>query len=122
MSSDPEVQRWQRKYPRFPGVAECVRLITARKAKGAWADIIAEELAKNAADCLPELITVYRESSSEEVRLYVLMALEVARLPESVPLLAEVLNAGDLRFVPYAERTLQRIDTREARAALWHRA
>ena len=47
-SSSPEYRRWRRKYPRYPGVAECARLIRARKAKGEWADIIASELAENA--------------------------------------------------------------------------
>jgi hypothetical protein len=95
---DPECRRWGKKYPRFPGVAECARLIRSRKAKGAWADIIAHELAANAANCLPELIAAYREGSGDDVALYVMMALDIARPPEAVPFLAEVLLEGDNRF------------------------
>jgi hypothetical protein len=79
---DPEYQRWGRRYPRFPGVEECARLIRVGKARGAWADIIAYELAENASHCLPALIDTFRTDSSDAVRLYVMMALEIAKLPE----------------------------------------
>ena len=117
---DPEYQRWGRTYPRFPGVAECARLIRARKASGAWADIIAAELAENATHCLSDLIETFRTDSSEtDVRMFVMMALENARLPQSVPFLAEVLESGNSRFIPYAERALCNINTPEARTMLW---
>jgi hypothetical protein len=116
---DPEYLRWRRKYPRFPGVEECARLIRAGKARGLWADIIAFELAGNANNCLPALIDTFRNDPSEHVRLYVMMALDIAVLPASVPFLAEVLSGGDPRFTAYAEHALQTINTREARKALW---
>jgi hypothetical protein len=116
---DPEHQRWGRRYRSFPGVAECARLIRSGKARGAWADIIAFELAENAASCLAELIETFRNESGGDVRHYVMMALEIARLPPSVPFLAEVLREADPRFVPYAERALRAINTPEARTALW---
>ena len=115
---DPEHRRWGRRYPRFPGVAECARLIRAGQARGAWADLIAHELAANAAACLPELIETFHTDSDGDVRRYVLMALDVARLPASVPFLAGVLRDGDPRYAAYAERALRGIDTPEARAAL----
>jgi hypothetical protein len=117
---DPEYQRWGRKYSRFPGVAECARLIRDGRARGAWADVIAYELAENAAACLPELIEAFRSDPSDEVRLYVMMALELARVPESVAFLADVLRQGDVRWAPYAQRTLAAIDTRRSRAVLWN--
>jgi hypothetical protein len=116
---DPEYRRWGRKYPRFPGVTECVRLIRAGKARRAWTDIIAYELAAHAAACLPELIAAYREDQGGDVRLYVMMALDRARPPGAVEFLAEVLRAGDPRYAPYAERALTGIGTSEARASLW---
>lgn len=116
---DPEYQRWGREYPSFPGVSECARLIRNRKARGAWADIIAYELAENAADCLPELIATFRTDPSESVQLHVMMALDIAHLPESVSFLAEVLNAGHPQFTPYAERALKAVDTPESHSALW---
>jgi hypothetical protein len=116
---DPEHQRWGRTYPRFPGVAECARLIRDGKAQGSWADIIIQELAENASECLPELIKSFRTDRSEKVHLYVMMALDIARLPESVPFLAEVLQEGSPLFTPYAPRALYGIDTHESRTALW---
>jgi hypothetical protein len=117
---DPEYQRWGRKYPRFPGVAECARLIQAGKARGSWADIIVYELAENAAYCLPELIETFRKDPA--FRLYVMMVLDIARVPESVPFLAEVLHEGNPRFTPFAERALKGIDTPESRTVLWKAA
>jgi hypothetical protein len=116
---DPEYRRWCRKYPRFPGVAECVRLIRAGKARRAWSDIIAFELAENAARCLPDLIEAFRADASGAVSFFVLMALEDAKLPESVPFLGEVLREGNPSFVCYVERTLRAINTPESRSVLW---
>jgi hypothetical protein len=115
---DPEYQRWGRRYPRFPGVAECASLIRDGKARGAWADIIAFELAENAGTCLAELIEAFRSDPGDDVRLYVMMALDIARVPESVPFLAEVLREADPRYLPYAERALRGINTPEARTAV----
>ncbi len=119
---DPEMRRWGQKYPRFPGVAECARLIRDGKAQGGRAEIIVYELAENAANCLPDLIETFRTDPNETVRQFIMMALEIARLPESVPFLAEVLQQGDEHYAPYAFRTLKAIDTRESRTALWRAA
>lgn len=62
----------------------------------------------------------FRTDPSESVRLYVMMTLDIARLPESIPFLAEVLQEGNPLFTPYALRALNGIDTRESRTALWH--
>ena len=115
---DPEYQHWGRRYARFPGVAECARLIRAGKARGAWADIIVLELSENAAACLTEMIQTFRNETSGDVRIYIMMALEIARVPASVPFLAEVLREADPSYIPYAERALRGIDTTEARTAL----
>jgi hypothetical protein len=79
----------------------------------------AQELAENATHCLSDLIETFRTESSEDVRLYVMMALETAKLPESVPFLGEVLRGGNPKFTPYAERALRDINTSEARTILW---
>jgi hypothetical protein len=115
---DPQYQRWGRKYLHFPGVAACARLIRSGKARGSQADIIVFELAENAANCLSDLIDTFRTDPSEDVRLYVMMALELARLPESAAFLTEVMDSGNPRFTPYAARALGAIDTPESRTAL----
>lgn len=115
---DPEYQRWGRTYRLFPGVTECARLILQRKATGAWADIVAHELAENASGNLESLIAAFREHAADGFGVYVMMALEMAALPESVEFLSAVLRQGDARYAPYAQRALQAIDTRESRSAL----
>ena len=115
---DPEYQRWGRTYRTFPGVDECARLILDRKATGAWADIVHFELAENASDHLADMIDAFRNHTSDDVAVYILMALETAALPESVEFLSDVLCSGDARFTSYAKRALTAIDTRESRRAL----
>jgi hypothetical protein len=78
---DPDYQRWGRKYGRFPGVAECVRLLRSGNMRGSWIDIIIHELAVHADDCLPELIAAFRNDENEYVRLMVLSAITEACLP-----------------------------------------
>jgi hypothetical protein len=117
---DPEYRRWGRTYRSFPGVDECARLVRERKATGAWADIVAFELAENASDCLDELIDAFRVHESDDFALYVLMALEMAALPSSVDFLSAVLRDGNVTYMPYAERALNAIDTKESRTALFN--
>ena len=116
---DPAYQEWGRKYPRFPGVAECVRLIHEHKARGVVTDIIVFELAEHAASCLPDLIQAFRDNPSGDVRMFLLMALEIARVPESVEFFAEILRDRDPQYQPYALRALKGIGTRESRTMLW---
>jgi hypothetical protein len=118
---DPEYRRFRRKYPRFPGVAECVKLIKAGKARGAWADFIVHELADNAPSYWPEFVAAFRCESTGDVGLYVMQALEDASLPETVPFLAEVLQEGNERLAAYAERALRAINTPVARKLLLDR-
>ena len=94
-------------------------MITKGKARGSIAELIVRDIADNAADCLPELIHAYRAGDCD-VPLYVMMALDIARPPEAVHFLAEVLKEGREPFVQYAERALRGIDTRESRKALWN--
>lgn len=116
---DPEYRRWGSKYPRFPGVAECVRLLRSGKLRGAWRDLIFFELVANAPDCLPELIAAFRDDENEWVRLMVLSAITEACLPTAIPFLADVVREQHPQFAPYAEQGLSDIGTREARTALW---
>jgi hypothetical protein len=116
---DPEYRRWGRKYPRFPGVGECVRLLRSGNVPGAWIDIICYELTAHAKECLPELIGVFRSDEGEWMRLMVLSSIADARLPEAIPFLAEVVREGHASFVPSAASGLSSIGTKDARTALW---
>ncbi len=116
---DPEYRRWGRTYRSFPGVDECARLILDRKATGVWADIVTFELAENASECLSEIIDTFRAHESDDVAIYILMALEMSALPASVDFLSGVLRDGNARFMPYAQRSLKAIDTKESRTALF---
>ena len=116
---DPEYRRWGRKYPKFPGVAECLRLLQTTNVRGTWRDIIAYELTTHAGECLSELVEVFQASDDEGVRLNILSAIAEARLPAAIPFLAVVTKSPHPSLVSYAVRGLKAIGTREARAALW---
>jgi hypothetical protein len=116
---DPDYRRWGRKYPRFPGVVEYIRLLQTGNARGAWLDIIIDDLALHAGETLPELVDAFRSVPDERTRLLILMAIVEARLPSAIPFLAAVSRERHPRFAPYAERGLSQIGTREARGALW---
>jgi hypothetical protein len=117
--TDPELQQWRKEHPKFPGVAECIRLSMEPRTRGAVREIIHQELVANADRNLADLITAY-ESGSDHTGRVVLMALEDARLPSSIAFLGEVLKCGNQVHSTYAERSLHAINTAEARAILWH--
>jgi hypothetical protein len=116
---DPEYRRWGCTYRSFPGIAECARLVLDQKATGAWADIVVYELAENADLHLTELTKAFRAHESDNFSIYVLMALELAAVPASVEFLQEILRDGNSMYIAYAKRTLQAIDTKESRRALF---
>jgi hypothetical protein len=116
---DPEYRRWGRKFPRFPGVAECVRLLRSGNVRGAWVDIIVHELTVHAADCLKEMLEAFRSEENERVRLLVLMAIAEARVPAALSFLEDVARDQDPNFITYAVEGLSALGTSEARAALW---
>jgi len=66
------------------------------------------------------MIAAFREDPSAFFAICVIQALEEAKLPASVPFLAEVLREGNPRFRQYAVRALQEINTRESRTALFN--
>jgi hypothetical protein len=83
------------------------------------AENIVYDLAENTAACLPEMIEAFRTETTSAVPSYTMMALDIARIPESVPFLAEFLAEGDPQFLSFAKNALKGIDTRESRTALW---
>jgi hypothetical protein len=113
----PTTRLGGRKYRKFPGVAEYVRLIRAGSVLGAQGDFIVWELSVNAAGCLPELIAAFRACCGAGADMSVLAALELAH--ESTAFFVELLKEGDERYLPYTIRALRPIDTPESRKALW---
>lgn len=114
-----DYSEWRRKYSVFPGIAECVKLLGQRNKGGEWIEIIEWEMTVHAKECLPELAAVFNSEKSDWVRMIVLYAITEAKLPEAIEFLAEVVNQGDPKFAPIAQKGLSMIDTRESRTALW---
>lgn len=117
---DPQYQRWGRAYRKFSGVAERTRLILNGQATGAWADIVHFDLAENADQYLDEIIVTFNQHLSNDVAVYMVMALETAAIPRSAEFLSDLLRNGDERVEQYARRALIAINTRESRTALFN--
>ena len=118
---DPEEERWDRKYPRFPGVAKCVELLRSGNACGTWVDIICNELTKNARENVEELISATRvelERDSNVGRM-LLHVVADSKLPEAFGMFVELLKSPDLTLRQYGVEGLKQLDTKEARRLIW---
>jgi hypothetical protein len=116
---DPEQARWNRTYPKFPGVRVCVELLKQRNIHGTWIDIIEIELTTHAAEHLEEMMTIFHAETDEWVRTMLFWPITEARLPQAFSFLLESLYSDNPQFRQLAIRGLKLLDTREARTALW---
>ena len=115
---DPEVQRYRRKYPIFPGVQTCVELLQGRNVHGSYLDSVLYDLELHAATYVDELIQAFRAEQDDRVRVLLLAVMAETGLPAFMPLFIENLHADDeVRY--WAVVGLKQIDTKEARRALW---
>ena len=98
---DPELERWNRKYPTFPGVDKCVELLGSRNVKGSWVDIICSLLEQHAAECFDDLLRAFRAERDPRVRRLLLYAIASAGSPEVIPFLTDCLQSEDheLRYL-----------------------
>lgn len=122
---DPEVARWNRKYPGFPGVAASVELLRRSNVRGAWVDIICWELQRHAHGHTDELLAATREevSRGSEVARILLYIVAGAKMPEALPLFAELLNVSDDTLREFATNGLVKLDSKESLRILWeHRS
>ena len=116
---DPEEERWHKKYPNFPGVHKCVELLRSPNVTGTWIDTICMELQDHAADYFAELVEAIQSETDERVKILLLAALAEAGLPEAVPVLIESLRSSLEGLEYWAQFGLEKVGTKEARAALW---
>ena len=118
---DPEEVRWNRKYPRFPGVAKCVELLRSPKVHGAWVDIICLELEQHAHEFADELIAATRheiERDSQTGRILLVVVAD-SKLPEAFTLFEELLQSPDESLRPFGIDGLKQLDTKDARRLIW---
>ena len=120
---DPEIARWHKTYPIFPGVAKCLELLNRSNVQGAWVDQICFELEKYAPDVADELIAAFNDNVDDDAMVWqrsILIAIMAnTGLPAFQPLFVEQMRSEDERLRWWARVGLERIGTKEARAALW---
>jgi hypothetical protein len=123
---DPEIERWEKKYPRFPGVQKCVELLGSSNVKGTWIEIICVELEVFSRKDPTELIDAIYASDDQRVRFILLNILENSAPEEAVPILGEMIYSGDEEDRFHAVGALKRIGSKdgigskEARTILFH--
>ncbi|GLY52598.1 HEAT repeat domain-containing protein [Lentzea sp. NBRC 102530] len=80
-------------------------------------------LQPHAAEHLGELIAAFRAEEDHGLRCWLLELVGDARSPEALPILVEHLGHEDESFASWAVTGLRKLDTKEARTALYrHRA
>ena len=119
VGEDPVYVRWKRQYPKFPGVATCVELLSRGNVWGYVVDIICNELKENAFTHADELIAAFRSQQDERVRVILLMVMCDAKLPEALQLFVEHLRSENESLRHWSEQGLRDLDTPESRKALW---
>ena len=116
---DPEWERFKRKYPKFPGVKEYVRLLHRGNVQGAWIDYILDDLQEHAHLIADELIQALIDEENDRVRILLLQVVAEAGLHEATSILIGYLKSGDENLRSYAVEGLKKIDSKEARRALY---
>lgn len=118
---DPEEERWDRKYPRFPGVATCVELLGSTNVRGTWVEIICAELQKHADEHADELIAATRSELERESGLARILLHVVAdsKLPAAQDLFVDLLASPDRTLHDYGLDGLKQLDTKESRRLIW---
>jgi hypothetical protein len=116
---DPEVERYYRKFPKFPGLAKCVELLHSRNVRGSYLDTILYEIRIHAETYLNELIAHIRNDDSH-VGTWLLAQLAEARLPDAEGFFIECLQSTDSRRRYWAIIGLKDLDTKSSRQALWY--
>jgi hypothetical protein len=114
----PEYREWKRRYPTFPGVAECLGLLRRRQTGPGLGEVVQWELYANATDHADELIEAFRSEQDAHLRFVLLSILADARLPRAVPLFAEHLRSRDKLFRHLSIEGLCDLGTAKARKVL----
>ena len=116
---DPEVRRYYRNFPTFPGIAKCVELLHRGNVTGSYLDTILYEIRIHAEEHLNELTAEIRHDNSH-VGVWLLDELSKARLPDAEAFFIENLQSHDRDRRYWAIIGLKNLDTKSARRGLWH--
>ncbi len=111
--------RWRQRYPQFPGVAECVRLLHNHNTRGEYLEALCADLAANAAAAQGALFDAFRSEDDNWVKDVLIGAIVEAQLPVALPLFIEHLRSEDHSLRHWAVHGLAGLGTKEARTALW---
>jgi hypothetical protein len=118
MIEDPAFLKWNQQYPKFPGVAECVRVLSKRNTKGSLVDIICEELQFHAREHVGELLTAFETANDPRIRRMLLGIISEAKLTEASALFGQYVQSEDESLRIWSIRGLEHLDTAEAREIL----
>ena len=117
---DPEYHRYRRSYPKFPGVGVCVDLLHRRNVHGAYLDGVMMDLAEHVSALgTAELVEAYRAETDDHVQGLILSILAETAAPTDLALFVEALAGVNADHRLWAAVGLHKIDTPEARRALW---
>ena len=116
---DPEEERYRRDHPRFPGVAESVRLLELRSTRGSYLDMVLHDLREHAPEVLDEVTDAVDREDDDHVRALLVGQLAEARDPRLVGFFARLLDDPAEPVAHWAREGLRLLDTKDARRALF---
>jgi hypothetical protein len=116
---DPEQQHYQRNYPRFPGVAEIVRLLKLGGTTGSYLEAVLWDLHEHAPEVLDDVTNAVTAEVDERIRTLLVAELAETGDHRLVAFFAGLLGDVDESVAYWAEAGLQHIGTKEARTVLF---
>ncbi|MFZ5891941.1 MAG: HEAT repeat domain-containing protein [Myxococcota bacterium] len=117
---DPEYARYRRKYPKPPSVETCVDLLGRMNVQGSYLESVLQDLSTHANNDIASVMAAFKAQTDDRARSIVLSVIADAASVESLPLLIETLFDRDEMVQYWAASGLHRLNTPEARRALWH--
>lgn len=102
---------------RFPGFERCLKMM--RSSNGSVREEGFGWLAERAAEYLPQLIAAFWDEDNAGIRGWLVELIGEAKSAAAMPFLIEHLRDEDESIRSWATWALKRLDTKDARRALW---
>ncbi|MCP4123900.1 MAG: hypothetical protein GY751_19300 [Bacteroidetes bacterium] len=115
---DPALNKFNKKFPKFPGVTELITEIGKNNVKGGYLECVMWELEKNVDGNEKELIRHFKNSNTERLKLLILQVLEHSSNEELIDFYKSIINKNEDYFI-YVKAGLMKIGTKSARTTLW---
>jgi len=116
---DPVARQWYQRFSKQPSIEDCLTVLRQGNLQGGLSDWIGWELTDHAKDSPCEVIDAVGKCEEDYSRICLLMAIEIAVIPEALSLFAEILHSEIEPERECAIRGLQALNSKAARTVLF---